>query len=93
MPVRQSGPHGGDTNAKATRDKAFTYMKMAVDEIRNTGQYVVWHDEERRKVYVSQYLKRTRDRLKNNKQKDETTAEKNLVVAQFYRDCCLIVHQ
>ena len=70
-----NGANGGDTNAKATRDKAYTYMKKAVDEIRNTGQYVFWRDEERRKGYVSQYLKRTRDRLKNSKPKDEATGE------------------
>jgi hypothetical protein len=70
-----NGTNGGDASAKATRDKAFSYMKKVVDEIRNTGQYVFWRDEERRKGYVSQYLKRTRDRLKNNKPKDDTTEE------------------
>ncbi len=46
----------GDT--KILRDKAYSYMKAAVDEIRATGQHVFWRDEDRLKGYVSYYHKR-----------------------------------
>lgn len=55
--------NGDDTiedNAKEMRDKAYTYMKQAVDEIRECGQYVFWRDEDRKKGYVSAYKKRMR---------------------------------
>ena len=56
--AKSNGETGDDDHAKKMRDKAYTYMKQAVDEIRNTGQYVFWRDEDRRKGYVSQYHKR-----------------------------------
>ncbi len=40
---------------KRIRDKAFTHLKGAVDEIRACGQYVFWRDENRRKGYASKY--------------------------------------
>lgn len=40
-----------------TRDKAFAYLKEAMDEIRRCGQYVFWRDEARKKGYVSRYMK------------------------------------
>ena len=33
-------------------------MKVAVDEIRATGQYVFWRDEDRKKGYASNYHKK-----------------------------------
>jgi hypothetical protein len=54
---------GDDSQDKKMRDKAYTHMKQAVDEIRSTGQYVFWRDEDRRKGYVSTYFK------KKNKQR------------------------
>ncbi|MCK5279670.1 MAG: hypothetical protein KAK04_14050, partial [Cyclobacteriaceae bacterium] len=56
--AKANGEAGDDSGAKEVRDKAYTYMKMAVDEIRATGQYVFWRDEERKKRYVSAYFKR-----------------------------------
>ncbi|MDZ7608592.1 MAG: hypothetical protein U5K79_24085 [Cyclobacteriaceae bacterium] len=55
---RSNGENGADTGAKIIRDKAFAYMKMAMDEIRATGQYVFWRDENRDRGYVSTYFKR-----------------------------------
>lgn len=55
-----NGDNGSDFNAKVTRDKAYSYMKLAVDEIRTTGQYVFWRNEDRKKGYVSAYKKRGR---------------------------------
>ena len=52
-----------DQNAeRVLRDRAYTYVKQALEEIRNCGQYVFWRDEERLKGYVSQYHSRARRR-------------------------------
>jgi hypothetical protein len=55
-----NGEYGDDVDAKELRDKAYTYMKMAMDEIRSTGQYVFWRDDDRKKGYVSRYKRKTR---------------------------------
>lgn len=44
-----------DNEAKIIRDKAYTYMKQAVDEIRQCGRYVFWKNRDRRKGYYSSY--------------------------------------
>jgi hypothetical protein len=62
--AKANGEAGDDADAKDVRDRAYTYMKQAVDEIRTTGQYVFWRDEDRKKGYVSAYKKR--GRKKNN---------------------------
>lgn len=43
---------------RVIRDKAYTYVKIALDEIRNCGQFVFWRDEERFKGYASHYYKK-----------------------------------
>ncbi|MBN2286123.1 MAG: hypothetical protein JXI43_06725 [Tissierellales bacterium] len=53
------------------RDKAYVYVKQALDEIRNCGQYVFWRNDARLKGYVSQYYKNRRK--KNSSSSDETT--------------------
>lgn len=52
---------------KVNRDKAYTYLKQAVDEIRRNGQYAFYRNEERKKGYVSRYLQK-----KNNRKTTET---------------------
>jgi len=47
---------------KIIRDKAYTYLKQLVDEIRAYGKYAFWNDEKMQKRYSSDYL-----RKKNNK--------------------------
>jgi hypothetical protein len=41
---------------KKTRDKAYTYLKQGVDEIRAGGRYVFWKDKSKIKGYRSRYL-------------------------------------
>ena len=53
-----NGEDGDDVDAKELRDKAYTFMKIAVDEIRSTGQYVFWRDDDRKKGYVSSYFRK-----------------------------------
>jgi len=38
-----------------TRNKAYTHLKEATDEIRRIGQFVFWRDENKYANYVSQY--------------------------------------
>lgn len=40
---------------KDIRDKAYTYLKELVDEIRDAGKYLFWRNPKRYKGYVSQY--------------------------------------
>ena len=53
-----NGEAGDDGDIKSLRDKAYSYMKAAVDEIRTTGQYVFWSYDDKKKGYVSYYFKR-----------------------------------
>jgi hypothetical protein len=60
-----------ENTERVVRDKAYTYVKQALDEIRNCGQYVFWRSDARLKGYVSQYYKNRRK--KNSSSSDETT--------------------
>jgi hypothetical protein len=51
--VEREGGNGSVT----IRDQAYTHLKEAVDEIRASGQYVFWRNEERFQGYISQYHK------------------------------------
>ncbi len=53
-----NGEVGDDQSAKKMRDKAYSLMKAAVDEIRAVGQYTFWRNEDRRKGYVSSYFRK-----------------------------------
>lgn len=63
--AKANGENGSSAETKELRDKAYTHVKQALDEIRETGQYVFWRDEERRKGYSSAYFRR-RSRGKKN---------------------------
>lgn len=45
----------GGNRSMTIRDQAYTHLKEAVDEIRASGQYVFWRNEERFQGYISQY--------------------------------------
>ena len=55
---RATSDRADNNQARVIRDKAYTLLKQAVDEIRDCGQYVFWRDAQRYKGYVSQYNKR-----------------------------------
>lgn len=65
-----NGERKEDSEAMLIRDKAFTYMKQAVDEIRECGKFAFWRTPERLKGYNSEYWK-----VKNasTKEKETTT--------------------
>ena len=44
-----------DKKLKKDRDQVYTYLKVAVDEIREYGKFVFWQNPERLKGYASDY--------------------------------------
>lgn len=58
---------GGSEN-KQNRDRAYSYLKQAVDEIRRTGQYIFYRNDERKKGYISSYYHQYRTNHKSDKQ-------------------------
>ncbi|WP_461633276.1 hypothetical protein [Labilibaculum euxinus] len=57
---------------KLMRDRAYTYLKQLVDEIRAYGKYAFWNDEEKQKRYSSEYQRRKFAR--NTKEKTSDNA-------------------
>ena len=53
-----NGERKMDSIAMLTRDKAFTYLKQAMDEIRECGKYVFWRSPDRLDGYSSDYWRR-----------------------------------
>jgi len=47
---------------KLMRDRAYTYLKQLVDEIRAYGKYAFWDNEEKQQRYSSEYLRKGRER-------------------------------
>ena len=64
-----NGERKEDSEAMLIRDKAFTYLKQAVDEIRECGKFAFWRTPERLKGYNSDYWK-----VKNASTKEKETA-------------------
>lgn len=52
-----NGERKSVSEAMQLRDKAFTYLKQAVDEIRECGKFAFWRNPDRLKGYVSDYHK------------------------------------
>ena len=50
----------GDSRVRDLRDRAYTLLKIVVDEIRACGRYVFWRDPDRRIGYESAYNRRMR---------------------------------
>lgn len=48
---------------RVIRDRAFTFTKQVLDEVRACGQYVFWHDEERVRGYASQHKRNLRRKI------------------------------
>ncbi len=61
-----NGEKAKGNEAKIIRDRAFTYMKLAVDEVKNCGRFVFWKNEARLKGYKNQYKNKHRKNSSNN---------------------------
>lgn len=55
--AKSNGSRLDNTKAKEMRDKAHTYLKEVVDEVRDFGKYVFRKDPQRFKGYISRYRK------------------------------------
>ena len=69
------GEKAVDKETKILRDKAYTFLKESVDEIRDCGQYVFWRNEERSVGYASAHFRRTRGK------RDSTPTETEIIDA------------
>lgn len=65
---------------KLLRDRAFTYMDMAVDKIRKCGKSVFWKDPEHAAHYASAYLRKQRRKAEKAKSA-QPAAEKEMAIA------------
>ena len=67
--ARANGEKEIDSQVKITRDRAYSYMQQAANEIKNCGRYVFWKDEDRLKGYRNIYKnkhKKSGDNSVNN---------------------------
>jgi len=53
-----NGERKSDSEAMLIRDKAYTYLKQAVDTIRDCGKYKFWRTPDRLKGYNSEYWRK-----------------------------------
>ncbi|WP_321279873.1 hypothetical protein [Marinifilum fragile] len=47
---------------KEMRDRAYTYLKQAIDTIRDAGKFVFWKNQKRAEQYASSYMREMRNR-------------------------------
>lgn len=66
-----NGERKEDSEAMLIRDKAYTYLKQAIDEIRECGKFAFWRTPNRLKGYNSDYWKQQK---KSTPEKEETPA-------------------
>lgn len=59
------------------RDQAYTHLKEAVDEIRASGQYVFWRNDDRFQGYISQYHKKFNNKAQNTTDEPAPAEEVN----------------
>jgi hypothetical protein len=52
-----NGERDATSPAMIVRDKAYTYLKQSVDEIRACGKFVFWKNPDRLKGYASDHWK------------------------------------
>jgi hypothetical protein len=53
-----NGERKSVSEAMQLRDKAYTYLKKAVDEIRECGKFVFWRNPDRLKGYISDHWRK-----------------------------------
>ena len=55
-----NGDKAEHNESKIFRDKAYTYLKELVDEVRDAGKYLFWKNETRYRGYISEYRRKHR---------------------------------
>ncbi|WP_346862443.1 hypothetical protein [uncultured Draconibacterium sp.] len=66
MLAEANGDKADPNESKIIRDKAYTHMKVLVDEIRLAGKYVFRKNPNRLKGYSSEYWRKLHRAQKNN---------------------------
>jgi hypothetical protein len=66
--AKVNGALSGTSPMLSIRNKAYTHLKEATDEIRRVGQFAFWRNEDRLGEYVSQYSRKLKQA---RKKKDE----------------------
>lgn len=61
-----------DDENKVIRDKAFTLVKILLDELRDYGKYAFRHDADRAKLYASKYQRDQKAEYRRNKKSEES---------------------
>lgn len=56
--AKANGATLDNSKAKEIRDRAYTHLKEAIDDLRDTGKYAFRKDPERYKGYISRYKRR-----------------------------------
>jgi len=67
-----NGDKAEQNESKVIRDKAYTYLKELVDEIRDAGKFLFWRNPQRYEGYISHYWK---SRKKRKPEKTENVTE------------------
>ena len=70
-----NGNNQEGNESKIIRDKAFTHLKEAVDEVRDCGKYVFRKNKDRLKGYLDSSYKRKRRKNKNDKEEETNNNE------------------
>lgn len=71
---KANGGQLSDNEAKLLRDRAYTHLKEAIDEIRATGKYVFADNDRRLKGYSSDYLRRKNRQSSSNDADEQMTS-------------------
>ncbi|MFO8074169.1 MAG: hypothetical protein R6V85_20095 [Polyangia bacterium] len=66
------GEEATDKEVKIMRDKAYTFLKQAVDEVREYGRFVFWRDESRAVGYASEYHRKKPKSPGNDQPSDDS---------------------
>lgn len=73
--AKTNGERLADHPDRVLRDRAYTYLKEAVDEVRDCGKYVFYKNPSRWKGYVSGYRAKWRNAAEENAGADTATLD------------------
>ena len=70
-----SNANDEDSEVLKIRNKAYTYLRQAVDEVRDCGHFVFWRDKRRLRGYISRYHRKQYIARKNNGNNDHISSD------------------
>lgn len=76
--ARYKGEDEIDYESQKLRNKAYTHLKEAVDEIRACGKFVFWKDEERWKRYTSPHIRKIHKKYRKPKNKGDDDGDDDM---------------